>query len=327
MACHNSVPTLFLLNHRNIALTATCSRCNLHAETFLHCVRDCHHSIRIWHHCGFNDPNFLSDMIDHDWLKDGLMGPHCYLFADCLWWAWCHRNNLCFSNETLSIHHLSFNIQSMVENFKACFKPTSNGTLKSRLIKWNNNNFSSVILNVDDSCLGSPIRADFGGLLRTNDGLYLSGFSRYIHNSTDILQVELLVIFQDLLLAKTMNIDELVCYSDSLHGINLITGPPMKHHVRAVLIQDIKDLIEQSNITICHTLRERNQCADFIANLGAIHSSPPNDIMSLFKIDVVGTFSLEINSCFFFMFPFFVVVLISFVTKKNPLFCLRANKI
>jgi len=195
LASHNSVPTLSLLNHRNIAPTATCSRCNLHVESFLHCVRDCHYSTNIWQHSRFNDPDFFSNLIDHDWLKDGLMDPQCFLFAACLWWAWRHRNNMCLSNETWPTHHLSYNIQSMVGNFKVCFKPTYNDTLDTRFIKWNNNNFSSVILNVDGSCLGSPIRAGFGDVLRNYAGFYLSGFSGYIHNSSDILQAELLAIY------------------------------------------------------------------------------------------------------------------------------------
>lgn len=185
----------------------------------------------------------------------------------------------------------------MVENFKVCFKPISNDTLDIRFIKWNNNNFSSVILNVDGSCLGSPIRAGFGGVLRNYASFYLSGFSGYIHNSSDILQVELLAIYQGLLLAKSMNIDAIVCYSDSLHGINLIKGLPMKYHVHVVLIQDIKDLLEQNKIIVCHTLREGNQCADFMVKLGSlsnvdllIHPSPPDDIMTLLKNDAAGTF-------------------------------------
>jgi len=44
----------------------------------------------------------------------------------------------------------------------------------------------------------------------------------------------------------------------------------MKYHVHVVLIQDIKELIEQSNITIYHTLREGNQCAYFMAKFGTI---------------------------------------------------------
>jgi hypothetical protein len=36
-----------------------------------------------------------------------------------------------------------------------------------------------------------------------------------------------------------------------------------------VLIQDIKELISQSNVTLCHTLGEKNQCADFLVKLEA----------------------------------------------------------
>lgn len=41
LACHNAVPTLSLLNHRNIANSVVCSRCGEQDESFLHCVRDC----------------------------------------------------------------------------------------------------------------------------------------------------------------------------------------------------------------------------------------------------------------------------------------------
>ena len=48
-----------------------------------------------------------------------------------------------------------------------------------------------------------------------------------------------------------MAIGDLVCYFDSLHCINLIIIPPTKFHTYAVLIQDIKEPIDQNNVTIC----------------------------------------------------------------------------
>jgi 3-mercaptopyruvate sulfurtransferase SseA len=79
-----------------------------------------------------------------------------------------------------------------------------------------------------------------------------------------------------------MGIDELVCYSDSLHCVNLIKGPQVKFHIHGVLIQEIKELLSQTNISLHHTLREGNQCADFFAKLGVssdadflTYASPP----------------------------------------------------
>lgn len=78
-------------------------------------------------------------MVEHDWLKKGFLGPNSFLFADVLWWTWRHRNNMCLRKEIWSISHLSFNIQNMVETFKAWFNQISNVALEHRLIKWNNN--------------------------------------------------------------------------------------------------------------------------------------------------------------------------------------------
>ncbi|MCI14143.1 S-like ribonuclease [Trifolium medium] len=97
-----------------------------------------------------------------------------------------------------------------------------------------------------------------------------------------------------------MSIGDLVCYSDSLHCVNLIKGPHVKYHTHVVLIQDIKELLAQTNVSLYHTLRERNQCADFFAKLGAssdadflTHASPPKDIRDLLKNDAMGTLFLR----------------------------------
>jgi len=119
-------------------------------------------------------------------------------------------------------------------------------------VEWNNSNHSCIIPNTDGSFLGLPVRVGYGGIIINNAGFYLSGFSGYIQGSSDILHTELYTIYEGLLLAKNMRIEELVCYSDSLHCINLVKDPISKFHVYAVLIQDMNDLIEHSNIIVCH---------------------------------------------------------------------------
>ncbi|MCI01506.1 ribonuclease H protein, partial [Trifolium medium] len=162
------------------------------------------------------------------------------------------------------------------------------------------NNYSCVILNVDGSCLDSPVRYGFGGIIRNTFDQYLAGFSGFIQGSYDILLDELYVIYKGLLLAKDMSIDEFVCYSDSLHHVSLIKGPHVKYHIHAVLIQDIKELLSQTNVSLYHTLREGNQCADFFAKLGvsldadfSTHASPPESVRDLLRNNAMGTFFLR----------------------------------
>jgi ribonuclease HI len=153
---------------------------------------------------------------------------------------------------------------------------------------------------VDGSCLGSPVRSGFDGIIRNTFGHYLAGFSCFIQGSSDILFAELYAIYKGLLLEKDMSVDELVCYSDSLHCVNLINGPQIKFHIYAVLIQDIKELLSQTNVSLYHTLREGNQCADFFAKLGSssdadflTHASPPEGVRDLLRNDAMGTFFIR----------------------------------
>lgn len=114
-----------------------------------------------------------------------------------------------------------------------------------------------------------------------------------------------------------------VCYSDSLHCINLTKGPSMRFHIYAVLIQDLKELLDHMNVTIYHTLREGNQCANFMAKIGASlhidlchHTSPLESLRSLLRIDAAGTiFSRELFVLFFLLF--LLLSLLTFVTKRN----------
>jgi len=154
---------------------------------------------------------------------------------------------------------------------------------------------------VDGSCLGPPLIAGFSGFLRNNTSFYLSGFSGYIFNCSDIIYVEIFAIYRGLLLAKELDIMDLVCYSNYLYYINLINGPSLKFHVYVVLIQELKKLKDQRNTTVCQTLREGNQCADFMAKLGDLsdiallrHASPLEELLNLLQNDAAEIYFLRL---------------------------------
>jgi hypothetical protein len=87
---------------------------------------------------------------------------------------------------------------------------------------------------MDGSYLGFLVRSGFDDILRNIFGHYLAGFSGFIQESSDILLAYLYATYKDLLLAKDMNIDELVCYSDSLHCVNLIKDLKVRYHIHAL---------------------------------------------------------------------------------------------
>jgi len=207
---------------------------------------------------------------------------------------------MCLNNENLSLNRLCSNIISAAIDINLAFESEANPDHSERFVKWNSRNHQDHILNVDASCIGSPPRAGYSGVLRNSAGLFISGFYGFIPNSTDILLAELTAIHQGLNLAIDLNVSDLMCYSDSLLVVHLIRNDTSRFHIYAVLIQNIKDLLVNRNISLHHTLREGNQCADFFAKLGAtsdshlvVHQSPPADLLSLLRADAMGTYFLR----------------------------------
>jgi ribonuclease HI len=262
-------------------------------------MRDCSYSRNIWQHIGFNDTGFFAVEGVADWIKEGMKGPHATTFAAGLWWVWMSQNYMCINNEQMPIHRVAANIKNSSQSIAHAF-PSHQTVHMDRHIRWNNNNFDGNILNVDGSCIGNPTRAGFRGLIRNSAGCYITGFSGFLPASTDILQAELSAIYFRLCSVKDLGIAPLACYSNSLLAINTIKEASSKFHVYAVIIHEIKLLLSQMNVSLNHTLREGNQCADFLAKLGAfsndglvVHSQPPDNLRPLLRTDALGTLFLR----------------------------------
>ena len=204
---------------------------------------------------------------------------------------------MCFDGKFGSLTRLHSNIYNSADIIEKSFQPSNSPSNSDRLVRRNSSNHSCHILNVDGSCLDTPIRASFGGLISNNTGFFLSGFFGFLQDSMCILLAELTTIHKGLRLASDMGLEDLVCYSDSLLSVNLISVQVSKFNAYAVLVQDIKDILATRNYTIRHTLREGNYCTDFMAKLGAtsnielcVHSSPPHDILGMLSNDAMRVF-------------------------------------
>jgi ribonuclease HI len=79
-----------------------------------------------------------------------------------------------------------------------------------------------------------------------------------------------MAVYKGLLLAWELNIKDLWCYSDSKMAIKLVTEPVDEWHHYAAILNNIQGILRREwQVTILHTLREGNACADFLAKHGA----------------------------------------------------------
>ena len=121
LACHNSIPTLSLLHHRNIAPSATCTRCGDFDETVFHCIHDCRFSKHIWQHLGFSDSSFfLADSV-RNWILDELNGLRAILLAASMWWVWRYCNSMCLNTKTIHHSRLMSQIHTAAENINRSY--------------------------------------------------------------------------------------------------------------------------------------------------------------------------------------------------------------
>lgn len=121
------------------------------------------------------------------------------------------------------------------------------------------------------------------------------------------LHVELFAIYHGLGLTWDMGFRSVLCYSYSQVALHLITRSDPQLHCYASLIHDIQDKLRLHwSVLVERTLREGNQCTDFLAKMGAsqddrfkVIDTPPHVLSSLLFADVTGVAFLWLQLLFF----------------------------
>lgn len=123
--------------------------------------------------------------------------------------------------------------------------------------------------------------------------LGLQGFASHGPN----LLLELLALKHGLMITWERGYRQALCNSDSMDTQRLAREGNIEfHHFGAINVMDIKDLLaREREVQRCHTLREGNSCADFLAKLGAesrsefhIRDCPPPWIVPLLLANSMG---------------------------------------
>jgi ribonuclease HI len=268
-----------MLSHRGMLQLNLCPRCNQEPETTLHCLRDCAFVNRFWRSIGFSGNSFFQTADLYEWLRTGVKGSSIYMFLAAVWWLWRARNKLCMKNELVSLVSLKVCTENYAHLLINCFWQ-HHSISPMRVIRWNDQGGTGMILNVDGSSLGNPGVSGFGGLIRNSDGTWIQGFAGNIGFS-NILHAELLGVYYGLVMAWEVGCSELWCYSDSKLAIKLISEPVNTWHHYAAILHNIQELLARDwQVHLLHTLREGNACADYLAKMGARNLEAYNRIIA-----------------------------------------------
>ncbi|KAK6939235.1 Ribonuclease H domain [Dillenia turbinata] len=172
-------------------------------------------------------------------------------------------------------------------------------------IKWTPPKQGSVKLNSDGAVDRSSGKAGAGGLIRDNEGIWITGFHVMV-GKTDVLMAEIWGLREGLLLAKKCNLRRVEVESDSATLFKLLNGEVKEDHRLAKIIEECQNIMQEIDAQgIAHICREGNQCADILANKGlkstpgVVHlDNPPGDILFQLQQDTNGSLYLRHWSLF-----------------------------
>ncbi|KAK7291983.1 hypothetical protein RIF29_07579 [Crotalaria pallida] len=218
-----------------------------------------------------------------------------------------------------------------VDRVKAAYGFSPNCKIRSistQFIHWRKPPEGWFKMNTDGTSRGNPGLAGCGGLIRDGEGRWIIGYARRI-GVTTAYKAELWGILTGMQVAWNDGIRNIIIESDSLTIVNLMNkensheGPSSYNS----LISHINMWRRKAwNINFSHTMREGNECADFLANFSLhlneethIFDQPLDGIRSLLSLDYAGIALPRDIYCFNVVcFLFFVFGLRPLgVTKKK----------
>lgn len=282
---------------RGLATTADCPRCGAHDESIDHLLRHCDFAKECWD-LAAAPTTFMTSF--HLPLTDWMMKA-CTMhvtgdgsrwktfFPYLLWNMWKARNNLVFNNTHCSANDIiSRTTREAKEALGILLK--NGGPLHARQtwVAWLPPQPGFVKMNSDGARNSNSSLASAGGLIRDCEGRWIVGFTTNIGRASSFT-AELWGFREGLIVARQRGFTHLIAESDSETLVNIIDKNSVSGSLVSTMVADCKALTRQfQEFRIRHTLREGNQCADFLANLGhqsawgtTLLDHPPDGLITL----------------------------------------------
>ncbi|KAK2382027.1 TMV resistance protein N [Trifolium repens] len=266
---HGCLPTDAFRGFRHLTTNTSCHRCGAHMETDMHTLHDCPNAMSIWRYFRPINPNDFYMQDCHSWFKHHATTKAGYMFVVTCFEIWRNRNEEVFQNVKKDNWTSVNDIYSYHSSMVHALGPTNKQHV-IRQIRWHPPPEGYIKVNVDGSSLGNLGNAGFGGLLRNDRGSWIHGFSGSCGRASNLV-AELSAIWKGLQLAWDLGYKSIIMESDSQAALDLIANTQQNEfHPHATLLSLIRKLTSLPwVISFAHTLREGNECADWLAKFGA----------------------------------------------------------
>jgi len=132
VACYDSTPTLYILNHQNLFPKSIYPQCSSYDKSFLFCIIDRTTSKNIHHSLGFKYVEFFNNVDPRDSLTIDLTLPTYNIFAVVVWWSLRYINSTCFSSASIPTYRLAMESINLSSAITYCFHHALATTIHDR---------------------------------------------------------------------------------------------------------------------------------------------------------------------------------------------------
>jgi ribonuclease HI len=285
-----------------------CHSCTQFEETTIHVMRDCPIAVNVWRHLlpAQDRGNFFT-VGYHDWIQLNLSNKFgknsennwTAIWATACFLLWQWRNKSMHDEEFVSPEWPWQVIIDYVSMYK--FSMRAEERIDQRQVQqWVNISWLPppngwLALNTDGAMKASERKAGCGGVLRSDTGVWIEGFSKALGDTTAYM-AELWGIYEGLCLARRREVTKLEIRTDSQVIAHSLQNQTDGSVMGSVLIRKIRDLLNGPwEVKIIHIYREANRCADMLANMGSEGTSgieffvnPPVRVRQIVRDDVRG---------------------------------------
>ncbi|CAN1144938.1 Putative ribonuclease H protein At1g65750, partial [Linum perenne] len=183
LASHGKLMTNEERRRRHLTLDAACQECNDGFEDIEHILRKCHFAQQVWRSMM---PHFLDGSAALDfkawWVAGIKNNKWALMFSVITWLLWRRRNHFIFENENMLVPEFYSQAKFWIHLYSSCWKAlqvsgeASGSARKAHLIGWRPPEEGWFSLNSDGSLYSGPNRAAAGGVIRDNNGRFVSAF-------------------------------------------------------------------------------------------------------------------------------------------------------
>ncbi|KAL2928100.1 hypothetical protein RDABS01_006903 [Bienertia sinuspersici] len=216
------------------------------------------------------------------------------VFAIAIWHIWKMRNKAVFDG---AMQNSTTIFNQFLSDYYASNKYLQinlvRPIIQDQLQKWRPPQSGFYKLNTDGSWRGIAA-AGGGGVIRSEDGGWATGFSASFHARTP-LAAELLALKKGLQLAWDHNFKKLEVEVDAKELLNLLnSGLDQPYHDLFVLIHEVSQMLKWDWVVILnHIHRDYNQVAHLLAYLSfymeqdsKVYQEPPQYVQAAFRKDL-----------------------------------------